>query len=93
MNINELWELARWLINGAFDLSLHFVYSSLAGLLAFCLTWWATRFLYFVLICPSRSGMSMPTALARSMWRLSWSAALFSSFAAHCWWDRLLTFG
>jgi hypothetical protein len=86
----DLLELLRWMINGALDLFLHGVYSGLASLLGFYLTSWGIRFLYFSLATLLRSPTSMPTALVRSTRRLSWSAALFASVSAHCWWDRLL---
>ena len=86
----DLLELIQWLINGTFDLFLHFVYSGLAALLAFYLMWWAIRGMYFTLASLSHSETSMPTALARSMRRLGWLAALFCSLTAHLWWDRLL---
>ena len=36
----DLLGLLRWVINGALDLFLHGVYSGLASLLGFYLTWW-----------------------------------------------------
>ena len=90
MSINDAVELVRWVVNGTFDLFLHGVYSGLASLLGFYLTWWGIRLTYFVLACLLRSPTSMPTALARSMRRLGYSVALFASLSAHLWWDRLL---
>lgn len=86
----DLLEMIQWLINGTFDIFLHFVYSGLAALLGFYLTWWGIRLAYFVLASLLRSPTSTDTVLATSMRRLGWCAAVFASLTAHMWWDRLL---
>lgn len=92
LNLNEIWEMLTWTVNAGLDLFLHFIYSGLAALLGFYLTWWAIRLTYFVLACLLRCPTSMSMGLARSMRRLGWCAALFASLTAHLWWDRLLAF-
>ena len=86
----DLLELVRWMVNGVFDLFLHFIYSGLAALLVFYLTWWGIRLTYFVLASLLHCPTSPPMALVRSMRRLGYSAAVFASLSAHLWWDRLL---
>ena len=86
----NLLELVQWAINGVLDLFLHGVYSGLASVLAFYLTWYLIRGAYFALATLLRSPTSPPTALVRSMRKFGLSAALFASLSAHMWWDRLL---
>lgn len=83
VNLNDLLELIRWGINGAFDLFLHAVWSGAASLLAFCLTCWVSRGAYSLLATRSQSPTSMPTALERDILRLGYSVALFASLSAH----------
>ena len=90
---NDGLELVRWGMNAALDLFLHFVWSSCAGLLAFYLTYWTTRMLFFLGAMLLRLPTSPPALVARGMVGLGWSAALFAAFSAHLWWDRLLSFG
>jgi len=90
MSLNELVEIVKWMVNGSFDLFLHFVYSGLAALSAFYLTWWGIRLAYFVTASLLRSPTSPDTALVTSMRRLGLLVALFASLTAHLWWDRLL---
>ena len=86
-------ELTEWGMNGALDLFLHFAWSSCAGLLVFFLTYWTIRTLFFLGACLLRLPTSPPILVGRGMVGLGWSAALFASFSAHLWWDRLLSFG
>ena len=88
--LNGWMETAEWAMNALLDLFLHFVWSSVAGVLAFSLTYWITRLLYFCAASLLRSPTSPPTRVARSMIGFSWSAALCASLWAHLWWDRLI---
>ena len=91
--IRRWMTLGDWGANAALDLFLHFVWSSCAGLLAFYLTYWTTRMLFFLGAMLLRLPTSPPALVARGMVGLGWSAALFAAFSAHLWWDRLLSFG
>ena len=88
-----LWELlegaARWMkltewgTNASLDLFLHFVWSSVAGVLAFSLTYWITRGLFFLGATLLRLPQSPPGRVVRGMVGFGWSAALFASFSVH----------
>ena len=86
----DLLELVQWIINGALDMFLHFVYSGLAALLFFYLTLWGTRLTYTCAASLLRSPTSIPMEVERGMRRLGWLAALFASLTVHLWQDRLL---
>ena len=90
---NDGLELVRWGMNAALDLFLHFVWSSCAGLLAFYLTYWITRGLFFIGASLLRLPISPPIRVVRGITGFGWAAALFAAFSAHLWWDRLPIFG
>ena len=79
----DLLELIAWIINGAFDLFLHVVWSGAASLLGFCLTCWVSHGAYSLLATRSQSPTSMPIQLERDILRLGYSVALFASLSAH----------
>ena len=77
----------KWLLIAVSDSLVHFSSSASAGLAAYCLTWTISSFCCRkAYLSPSRT--SPPARVARSIDQLSWAAALFCSFAMHCWLDR-----
>jgi hypothetical protein len=80
----------RWASNALLDLLLHFLYSGVAGLLAYYSIYWTTRWLSERAACRSRGGIWLAAQVDRCIGPLSWSAAVFSSLLAHIWWDGLL---
>jgi len=81
----------EWLfaIGGLQDSFKHFLFSGVAGLLAYCLTWIMCWFSYSK-GSPSRGRTFARIQADRSISRLCWSAAVFFAFLVHCVQDGLI---
>ena len=73
----------KWITIALIDSAKHFLSSALAGLLAYCsISITASR--YYCTMNGLPYTTSPPEQVARSISRLSWSAALLASITLHC---------
>lgn len=89
VNIDDTVRSVKYFVNAPFDLAMHFLFSSIVGLLAYYLTSTMSYLAVLALAGLLPSGRFQPARLDSYINLFSWSVALSLGLASHLWWDAL----